>query len=106
MSGTLINLIIQLVAGAIGGNAAGNALKDYDLGMLGNSISGAIGGVAGGTVSQSLIPMLAGGAGSRYRRLARASRGWRRRRRNPYVHRRLDQEHDGWSAGAVRQQFD
>ena len=50
MSGTLINLIIQLVAGAIGGNVAGNALKDYDLGMLGNSISGAIGGVAGGTV--------------------------------------------------------
>ena len=50
MSGTLINIIIQLVAGAIGGNAAGNALKDYDLGTLGNSISGAIGGVAGGTV--------------------------------------------------------
>jgi uncharacterized membrane protein YeaQ/YmgE (transglycosylase-associated protein family) len=45
MSGPLINLIIQLVAGAIGGNAAGNALKDYDLGMLGNSISGAVGGL-------------------------------------------------------------
>jgi len=63
MSGTFINIIIQLIAGAIGGNAAGNALKDYDLGMLGNSISGAVGGVAGGTVLQSLIPMLAGGAG-------------------------------------------
>ena len=63
MSSTLINLIIQLIAGAIGGNAAGNALKDYDLGTFGNSISGAIGGVAGGTVLQSLIPMLAGAGG-------------------------------------------
>ena len=41
MSGTVINIIIQLIAGAIGGNVVGNALKDYDLGTLGNSISGA-----------------------------------------------------------------
>jgi hypothetical protein len=48
MSETLINLIIQLVAGALGGNGAGNALKDLNLGPLGNTIAGAIGGVAGG----------------------------------------------------------
>ena len=47
MSETLINLIIQLVAGALGGNGAGNALKDLYLGPLGNTIAGAIGGVAG-----------------------------------------------------------
>lgn len=29
MSSEIINLIIQLVAGVIGGNAAGSALKDY-----------------------------------------------------------------------------
>ena len=48
MSATLINLIIQLIAGALGGNGAGNALKDPNLGPMGNTIAGAIGGVAGG----------------------------------------------------------
>ena len=63
MSATLINLIIQLVFGAIGGNAAASAAKDYDLGKLGNTIAGAIGGVGGGQILQALIPMLAGTAG-------------------------------------------
>jgi hypothetical protein len=63
MSGTVINLIIQLVAGVIGGNGAGSALKDYSLGGLGNTIVGAIGGVGGGQVLQSLIPMLVGTTG-------------------------------------------
>ena len=36
MSGTLINLIIQIVAGALGGNAAGAASKDVSLGTAGN----------------------------------------------------------------------
>ena len=41
MSATLINLIIQLIAGAIGGNAAGATVKNLDLGALGNTIAGA-----------------------------------------------------------------
>ena len=44
----IINLIIQLIAGVAGGNAVGAALKDYNLGALGNTIAGAIGGVGGG----------------------------------------------------------
>jgi len=63
MSAAIINLIIQLIAGAAGGNAAGAALKDYDLGKLGNTIAGAVGGVGGGQILQALIPMLAGAAG-------------------------------------------
>jgi hypothetical protein len=63
MSETLINLIIQLVAGLIGGNAAGAALKDYDLGKLGNTIAGAIGGVGGGQILQAIIPALAATGG-------------------------------------------
>ena len=39
MSGTLINLIIQIVAGALGGNAAGAASKDMSLGTAGNTIA-------------------------------------------------------------------
>jgi uncharacterized membrane protein YeaQ/YmgE (transglycosylase-associated protein family) len=59
MSGTLVNLIIQIISGAIGGNIAGSALKDYSLGTLGNSIAGVVGGVGGGWLLQSLVPALA-----------------------------------------------
>jgi uncharacterized membrane protein YeaQ/YmgE (transglycosylase-associated protein family) len=38
-------LIIQLVSGAIGGNVAGALLKGKNLGALGNSIAGIVGGV-------------------------------------------------------------
>lgn len=41
-------LIISLVAGAIGGNAAGAAAPKLSLGTLGNSISGIVGGGIGG----------------------------------------------------------
>lgn len=64
MSATLINLTIQLSAGDVGGNAAGAGLKDYDLGKLGNTIAGAVGGVGGGQILQALLPMLAGTAGN------------------------------------------
>jgi len=56
---TLINLIIQVVAGAIGGNAVGTGVKDVNLGTLGNTIAGAIGGGVGGQILQALIPALA-----------------------------------------------
>lgn len=58
MSGTMVNLIIQLIAGALGGNAAGAAMKNLDMGALGNSIAGAIGGAGGGTLLTALLPML------------------------------------------------
>jgi hypothetical protein len=66
MSGTIVNLIIQLIAGIVGGNAAGSTLKDYSLGGLGNTIAGAIGGVGGGQLLQALIPMLAGAGGGEF----------------------------------------
>ncbi len=43
-------LIIQLIAGAIGGNAAGAALKNLSLGTAGNSIVGILGGGLGGQI--------------------------------------------------------
>jgi hypothetical protein len=55
-----VSLIIWLVAGLAGGNAAGELLKgDYDLGP-GNTIAGAIGGVVGAQILQILIPALRG----------------------------------------------
>jgi uncharacterized membrane protein YeaQ/YmgE (transglycosylase-associated protein family) len=56
----IVNLIIWLVAGVAGGNAAGELLKgDYDLG-IGNTGYGAIGGVVGALIFQALIPALSG----------------------------------------------
>jgi hypothetical protein len=59
----LVNLVIQIIAGIVGGNGAAAALKDYDLGKLGNTIAGAIGGVGGGQLLQVLLPALAGSGG-------------------------------------------
>ncbi len=44
----MLELIISLVAGAIGGNVAGALLKNSSLGMAGNTIAGVIGGGIGG----------------------------------------------------------
>jgi uncharacterized membrane protein YeaQ/YmgE (transglycosylase-associated protein family) len=59
MSGTLINLIIQLISGAVGGNVAGAALKDYSLGTLGNSVAGIVGGGVGGWLLSAVVPAMA-----------------------------------------------
>jgi len=40
-------LIAQLVAGAVGGTAAGATLKNFSLGPLWNAVAGIIGGGAG-----------------------------------------------------------
>ena len=58
---SLLPLIIQLVSGAAGGNAAGAAMKKLSLGTVGKSIAGILGGGIGG----QLLGMLgmASGAG-------------------------------------------
>lgn len=58
MSGALLTIIIQAIAGAIGGGAAGSAMKDYSLGNIGNLIAGAVGGGVGGQILQALLPEL------------------------------------------------
>jgi hypothetical protein len=63
MSEILVNLIIQAIGGAIGGNAVGATLKNMNLGTLGNTIAGALGGAGGGSILSALIPALSGGAG-------------------------------------------
>jgi uncharacterized membrane protein YeaQ/YmgE (transglycosylase-associated protein family) len=58
MSGMLVNLIIQVIAGAFGGIVAGNVMKDFNLGTMGNTIAGAVGGGVGGYVLMILLPSL------------------------------------------------
>src|SRR5262249_1327507 len=56
----IVNLVIWLLGGLEGGNAAGELLKgDYDLGP-GNSAYGAVGGVVGAFIVQAMIPALKG----------------------------------------------
>jgi hypothetical protein len=56
----LTALIIQLISGAIGGNAVGAAAKESSLGPLGNTITGALGGGIGGQILSSVLGL--GGA--------------------------------------------
>ena len=56
----ITSLIVQAVAGALGGNAAGGLVKNINLGPIGNSITGALGGGIGGHLLQALIPVLTG----------------------------------------------
>ncbi|MEI6614234.1 MAG: hypothetical protein WCL37_05005 [Chrysiogenales bacterium] len=44
----MVNIIIQLISGAVGGNGAGALLKKLSLGTIGNSIVGILGGGLGG----------------------------------------------------------
>jgi len=56
----IVALIIWVIAGVAGGNAAGELLKEpYDLGP-GNTVAGAIGGVIGALILQALMPALSG----------------------------------------------
>ncbi|WP_120500213.1 hypothetical protein [Roseovarius sp. EL26] len=59
-----MELIISLIAGAIGGNVAGGVLKKYDLGTLGNSLAGILGGGLGGQILSMLGAGGAAGGGS------------------------------------------
>ncbi len=53
-----MELLISLVSGAIGGNVAGGLMKNLNLGLLGNSITGILGGIGG----QALLMLGMGGA--------------------------------------------
>lgn len=55
-----MELIIQIIAGLVGGNAAGAGLKNLSLGTAGNSVAGAVGGGLGGL----LMTMFGGDAGA------------------------------------------
>jgi hypothetical protein len=50
----IIGFIIEIIAGAIGGNAAGAGAKNYSLGTAGNSIAGAVGGLILGQILSAI----------------------------------------------------
>jgi len=54
---TVVNLILQLLGGALGGNFAGGVLKKYGLGVIGNTIAGGLGGIFVGQVMARFLGM-------------------------------------------------
>ena len=106
MWGGIIGLIIQLVSGAVGGNIAGAAMKQYNLGTIGNSIAGLIGGGVGAQIIGALV---GGGTGAepgwtgrpRYWLDYRSGRLRRCRWRHPDGDRWADQTSNGRAEGRL-----
>ncbi|MHA6690005.1 hypothetical protein [Devosia sp. A449] len=59
----IVPILVQLIAGGAGGNIIGQLAKSLNLGTAGNSIVGAVGGIAG-TWLASMIPGLDGLVGA------------------------------------------
>ena len=55
-----LNLVIQIVAGAVGGNTAATLFRYFNLGPVANSIVGMVGGALGGQILNEIVT---GGAG-------------------------------------------
>jgi hypothetical protein len=55
----IINLLIQVLSGAVGGNVAGNLSRDGGLGAPANTLAGAVGGGVGGQILQALLGLAA-----------------------------------------------
>ena len=49
-------MLINLIAGAVGGMGAGKSSPTFDLGMVGNIIAGAVGGGVLGQIVTLLLP--------------------------------------------------
>jgi hypothetical protein len=61
MWGGIVGLIIQLIAGGVGGNIAGAMMKQYNLGTIGNTIAGVVGGGVGAQIIGALFGAAASG---------------------------------------------
>lgn len=52
--GNIVNIIIQLVSGGLGGLGVGKAKSSLSLGTVGNIIAGLVGGIGGGQLLNAL----------------------------------------------------
>ena len=57
-------ILINLIAGALGGVGAGKASPNFDLGTIGNIISGLVGGGVLGQIVTALVPSVVAAAQS------------------------------------------
>ncbi len=64
MAWTVTNLVIQIIAGSIGGHAAAAASKEHSFGALGHTIAGAVGGALSGYFLQTIVATVVTGKGA------------------------------------------
>jgi hypothetical protein len=55
MWGGMAGLVLQLIAGAVGGSVIGTTIKRYDLGIIGNLLAGIVGGGIGAQIIGALV---------------------------------------------------
>ena len=60
----MVQILINLIAGALGGLGAGKASQNFDLGTIGNIISGLVGGGVLGQVVTLALPSVVAAAES------------------------------------------
>ena len=60
----MLQILINLITGALGGLGAGKASPNFDLGTIGNIISGLVGGGLLGQIVTLLLPSIVAAAGS------------------------------------------
>lgn len=58
MDAQLISLLTNVVAGAVGGNAVAAAKKEFNIGTLGNTLAGIVGGGLGGQLLSGVLGQL------------------------------------------------
>jgi uncharacterized membrane protein YeaQ/YmgE (transglycosylase-associated protein family) len=63
MEWSFTNLWIEIVTGALGGNAAAMALKEHSFGVLGHTAVGAIGGALSGFFLQTFVTTVVNASG-------------------------------------------
>ena len=57
-------ILINLISGALGGVGAGKSSPNFDLGMIGNIVSGLVGGGVLGQIVTALLPSIMAAAQS------------------------------------------
>jgi len=63
MTWTATNLVIQILAGILGGHGAAAVAKEHSFGALGHTIAGAVGGAASGYFLQTIVGTVVSGTG-------------------------------------------
>jgi hypothetical protein len=63
MTWTVTNLVIQIIAGVIGGNGAAVVAKEHSFGVLGHTICGALAGAVSGYFLQTIVGTVVTGTG-------------------------------------------
>jgi uncharacterized membrane protein YeaQ/YmgE (transglycosylase-associated protein family) len=64
MTWTVSSLVIQIIAGVIGGHGAAVAAHEHGFGAIGHTITGFAGGLLSGTFFQTLVVTMVTGTGA------------------------------------------